>query len=233
MLGSNLLTASTFLGPSLLHDSNWITGILVIILVLLAIIFALHRRKIILLLSSLFLSRYFSQLARESRIFTERVFLLDLSVIFLTQALFCYLLLKFYFPYTYSLLIPFVLFLVCVGAVIFDYLFKLLITYFFTYLFDYEEERVTYYSYKLFYLTLNSFILFIILALVVYTGCRSILLLYIPIFLITFSTMSFRLFVLNSKKINPFHFFIYFCTFEILPYLIVVKVLFLLEHQAF
>ena len=175
---------------TILGDSDWITAVFLLVIILITLLFTLHRRKMILMLQSLFSPRHFSQLSREGKIFTERIFLLDIAVIFLVQALFCYLIVKFFFPHIYHFTTPFLIFLITLSAVALDYLLKLFFTFTFTYLFDCQKERTNYYSYKLFYQTTNSLSLFLILLLVVYMGYIEILLLYIPIFLTTFTIMT-------------------------------------------
>lgn len=228
---SKILPAAAFnLNGIAVGNLDWITAVFLVILIFITLEFTLYRRKMTLLIQSLFSPRHFSQLTREGKIFNERIFILNIGMIFLTQALFVYAIVELFFPGIYSQFQPPVVFLIALGAVIIDYLYKITITYTFCYLFDYEEERSSYYLYKLFYSTINSLFLFLILLIVFYTGFWQILLIYIPVFIVTFVSMSFRVFTLNTKKINPFHFFIYFCTFEILPYLVVVKILFLLEQ---
>jgi hypothetical protein len=102
-------------------------------------------------------------------------------------------------------------------------------TFIFTYLYDLKEERETYFSYRLFYQTSNNMLLFPLLIIATYTSFYHLFLVYIPLFLVNFMILTYRLFVLTSKKVHPFHFFIYFCTFEILPYLLIAKILFIID----
>lgn len=215
------------------NDTDWVTLVFIIILILLTILFTLNRRKYSLLLRSLYSSKFFTQLSHEGKIFQERIYLLDLGVILLTQSLLCYYIVKNIFPSTYAIFSPIYLYFIVLGVVIGDYIFKSLMTFLFTYLYDIREERQTFFSYKLFTQSINSLILLPILIAAVYTAYYPILFLYLPVFIINFMIMAYRLFILNVKRVHPFHFFVYFCTFEILPYLIALKVLLIIEGQAF
>ena len=213
-------------------DSNWITFVNLIILILLTLLFSLYRKKSFLIVQSLFSPRHYSQLIREGKLYTERFFLIHSAVIFLIQTLLCYLLLKHFFPALSYSKNSYILYFIILAVIIAYYLFKQVVTSVFTYLFEFIEVRYDYWLYKLLYLSVNSAIAYLLILLAVYTGYMQILYLYIPIFLVVYLFISFKLFALISKKINPFHFFIYFCTFEILPCFLLVKFLFILENRV-
>ena len=214
------------------NDSNWITLVNLVVLILLTLLLTLYRKKTLLIIQSLFSSRHYSQLVREGKLYTERFFLIHISTIIIVQALLCYLLFKCFFPALWSPENSYLLYFIMLAVVIVDYIFKQIVTSIFTYLFEFIEGRYDYWLYKLLYLSVNSIIAYLLMLLTIYTGYIRILYLYIPVFLFTYLFMSFKLFVLISKKINPFHFFIYFCTFEILPYFLLVKFLFILGNRV-
>lgn len=233
LLSNHLLPATDNFAPRIVVQTNWITFVILVILLLLSFVFFFYRRKIVLMIKALFSQRHFSQLLHEGKLFNERIYLFVLFIIFLTQGLLIYFLIEWFFPNLFDSVAPFLLYLILVGVVLLDYFLKMLVTYIFTYLFEYNEERSGYYLNKIFYYTLISLVLFPVLILVKYTGIREFLFIYLVVFIATYTVMCYRLFTLNLKKINPFHFFIYFCTFEILPYAFLVKLLFLLEKQLF
>ena len=233
LLSNHLLPATDNFAQKLILQTNWITVVFLVILLLITFVLVFYRRKVVLMIKALFSQRHFSQLLREGKLLNERIYLFDLLIIFLTQGLFIYFLLDKFFPTLVASVTPLICYLILVGLVLFDYFFKMLVAFIFTYLFEYDEERSGYYLNKLFYYTLNSLSLFPILILVHYTGIWQFLFIYVPVFILTYILMCYRLFTLNTKKINSFHFFIYFCTFEILPYALLVKFLFLLEKQLF
>jgi len=213
-------------------DSNWITLVNLLIIVLLTLLFTLYRKKTLLIFQSLFSPRHYTQLVREGKLFTENSFPIHIATIFIIQALLGYFLFKHFFPALWNPEKSYNIYFIVLGVIIVDYLFKQIITFFFTYLFEFIEDRYDYWLYKLLYLSINSLIAYLLLLSAIYTGYMQILYAYIPVFLFTYIFMSIKLFVLISKKINPFHFFIYFCTFEILPYFLLVKFLFVLENRV-
>lgn len=231
----NLLLKTSIFPFTLNGDSDWVTPILLLALILVTVLFTLYRRKYSLLLSSLYSSKYFKQLSHEGKIFQERIFLLDLSVILLTQSLLCYYLIKLFFPHIYILYSTpphFQIYLFSLLFVAVNYIFNSCMTLIFTFLYDIKEERSTYFSYKLFHQSVTSLIALPVIVCVAYTSWHPILIAFLLFFAVNFLIMGYRLFVLNVKKIRPFHFFIYFCTFEILPYLVIFKIMLILDNQA-
>lgn len=206
------------------------TLLLTLLLGLLALLFILHRRQIIQILQALFSQRIFSQLLRESKLLKERIFFLLYLINYLILSLFLYTVLNYFFPNITSLFSIQFLYLLVFLFVLMDFLFKRFALFLYIYLYDYKENRDEFYFYKLFYLTLNCFILYPILILFFYTKQPITLLIYLPIFIITFGFLFFRFYTLNKIKNFKFQFFLYFCTIEILPYIILLKIIFSLER---
>lgn len=231
----NLLLKTSIFPFTLSGDSDWITPILLLALILVTVLFTLYRRKYSLLLSSLYSSKYFKQLSHEGKIFQERIFLLDLLLILLAQSLLCYYFIKLFFPHIYDFYSTpphFRIYFFSLLFVVANYIFNSCMTLFFTYLYDIKEERSTYFSYKLFNQSITSLMALPIIICVAYTSWYPVLIVFLFFFVVNFLIMGYRLFVLNVKKIQPFHFFIYFCTFEILPYLVILKILVVIENQV-
>lgn len=218
--------------PRVIIHQDWITGFSLVVLILLAWEFVLYRNKIALIIPSFFSQRYFSQLTREGRILDERFYFLNIIIVFLIQMLAVYAVIDYFFPIFIGHWHPLLICLFALLGVIANYVFKLVSAYIFLYIFDCQDQFDLYNQYKFFYLTVNSLILFLILIFYFYTAYQTIIFFYIPIFIVIFGLLSFRLFSLNQGKINPFHFFVYFCTFEILPSFLVVKIFFILKQSV-
>ncbi|MEG1555701.1 MAG: DUF4271 domain-containing protein [Bacteroidales bacterium] len=221
----HLLPASDNFLEKVVINTSWETIVVCVVLALLTSIFVLYRRKAVLMIQSLFSQRFFSQLIREGKLLTERIYILLLAVVFLVQSLALVLIIDYFFPSlfsSYSFLLKFAF-----AFIIFfvDYLLKMLSLYIFTLLFEYKDELYSWTLYKLFYLTLTSLFLYPIVVLVLYTKQYYFFGLYIPVLLLSFLLMAYKMFTINPKKINLFQFFIYFCTVEILPYLVGIKIL--------
>ncbi|MBQ7551505.1 MAG: DUF4271 domain-containing protein [Bacteroidales bacterium] len=194
-------------------------------MILLTINCTIHRKQFKSVLQALFVPRVRNQLLREGKIFNEWVYIIAIVFIFLVQSAFVYLLLCEFLPKIALRFTPLVLYNLSLVAVIADYFLKMLSANLLAYIFDYSSARNTLNLNKFFYLTVNSVALFPILIITVYTHTPVILLAYIPIFLSSYMTMIYRSLTLNINIIHPFHFFLYFCTLEILPYLIYLKLL--------
>jgi len=207
------------------QNNNLPTIVLIVALIFFTSIFVAYRHRVTLLLTSLFSQRHLSQLQREGKVANRDLFLWVQGIIVIVQALFLYVILQFLFPKIFNFFDPILLYFILIGAVLFDYFLKRIINYVNMYLFDTANDLPLYTLYKLFFNFSNSIVLMIIIPIALYTAYWKLILLYIPLFLLTFSVTAYRLFTINSIKLKLFHFFIYFCTLEILPYLAVLKLL--------
>ena len=221
---SRVTTSGNFL-MYIAQNNNLATIILLVALVFLTAVFVAYRHKVTLLLTSLFSQRHLSQLQREGKLANKDLFLWVQGIIVIVQALFLYLMIQFLFPKIFNFFDSVLLYFLLIGVVIFDYILKRVINFVYMSLFDTSEEISLYTLYKLFFNFSNSVVLLIILPIALYTAHWKLVFTYIPIFLVTFSVTAYKLFTINSSKLKLFHFFIYFCTLEILPYLAVLKLL--------
>lgn len=207
------------------QNNNLATIVLIVALIFFTSIFVAYRHRVTLLLTSLFSQRHLSQLQREGKVANRDLFLWVQGIIVIIQALFLFTILQFLFPKIFNLINPIILYFLLLAVVLFDYFFKRIVNFVYLSLFDSSEEIPLYTLYKLFFNFSNTVVLMIIIPISLYTAFWKLLFLYIPIFLITFSVSAFKLFTINASKLKLFHFFIYFCTLEILPYLVVLKLL--------
>lgn len=106
---------------------------------------------------------------------------------------------------------------------LFVYFLKFFINYLYSVLFDHPKERYYINLYKFIFLTLAAMTLFPILIVVSFTGFFPLLYAYVPIFVVYVIVLIYKLLKINPRRINLFHFFLYFCTLEILPYVLLVK----------
>ena len=205
------------------------TVVACVVLVLMALCATFYRKELRQLLQGLFASRISAQVIRDGAVLRERIVLLLLPCIVFVQSLFLY-----YIIYKYCLPADFhisslLVFFVSLGLFVLDVVFKSLAFRFFSFMFDYDKnDKMEYLLQKLFYLTDITLLLFPLLIAVVYLNLPKILWGYLLLFLVVYSAMFVRLFMLNRKKGNSFQFFLYFCTVEILPYIIVLKTALLL-----
>ena len=77
--------------------------------------------------------------------------------------------------------------------------------------------------YKFIFVTDAAILLFPFLILMQFTHHFFWIYCYIPLFLMLFVLYVYKLMKINPRQINLFNYFVYFCTLEILPYLLLAK----------
>lgn len=217
------ITPKYFTAITAPHDL--FTGVFCLALLLLTINYTVNRRQYKSVLSALFIPRERNQLLREGKVFNEWVYFFAIIFVFIVQGCFLYFLIWEFLPDIAVKVNPFLLYGISTSAVVVDYFVKMLLVYVLTYVFDCQEARSPFLLNKFFYLNLVSLFLLPLLVLAIYTGNAFLLIPYLLVFLIVYFTMLFRSITLNSKSVSLFHFFLYFCTLEILPYLVWLKLI--------
>jgi hypothetical protein len=215
-------------GNSLVYISepqNIPTIILLIGMIGITLLFVAFKQRFTLLLTSLFSQRHLSQLLREGKSANKNLFIWVHVIIFVVESLFLFLILDYYFPKLFHFLNPFLLYGLIILVTVVDFLLKKLFSFLYFNMFDYMDEFSQYVLYKLLFHFTNTIGFLIIIPLSLYSGSWKLILLSIPFLTITFSITYLKIFTINLKKIKLFQFFIYFCTLEILPYLMVIKML--------
>jgi hypothetical protein len=193
-------------------------------LLLITLSFVWHKRKALIMLRALFSARYFQQLLREGKIANEQIFF---YTILIHLVAFPSLLLAFlynFFPelnQTYSP--PISLYGIMFGGMVGGMLLSQFFLWYFTAIFNYQEHRYLYTTAKALYRFYNALFLVCIIPIMWFTRTPELVFfVYIPFFLIVFIAF-FIHFLKNITGISRIHFFIYFCSLEILPYLLLIK----------
>ena len=204
-----------------------ITASLLVGLLLITLSFVQYRRKALLMLRALFSARFFQQLLREGKLFNERINLYTILLDALMLPCLFWIIFHFYIPqllekYAFPPLLFFGSFLVII-IVLFG-LSRLLLSYF-SILFNYHEYKYLYSTCKSIYRFYNALLLMIMIPIIWYACIPELIIfVYLPLFLIIFFAFFVR-FYKNISGISRIHFFVYFCTLEILPYLLIAKLL--------
>lgn len=217
------LEFSGFSDTPVIHANDWRVLLLLALLVLLAIIVATSRGKVLQIIKALVVPRYFSLLQREGKILEQRIFHVMLIFNMTVFALGITTLVELYKPelinqFTYlgcyglSLLLLTTIFFV-----------KLLLQNLYIYLFDHQRDKLALHQHKFIFTTFAALTLYLALALVMLAGLKQAIPVYIVVFLILVCIFFYNSYKINPKRYNLFQFFIYFCTLEILPYVILVK----------
>ena len=204
--------------------------ILLVALLTITFSFAFHRRKVLIILRALFSLRYLQQLFHDGKFSNKKpYFYANLLYITTTPCMvftfFRYAtpqlvekLVEKNVPYHLSFLLLFLgICIVLIGSKI--------ILKFFTTIFNHQEQEYLYTTTKTLFRFYNAMTIICILPIVWFAGIRAILFfVYIPAFVIIFLSfiIQFLRIVNQSSRI---HFFIYFCSVEILPYVLLFKLI--------
>jgi len=208
--------------------SDWATFFLTLSFILLAVNVTSNRRTFRPILQALFVPRVRSQFFRETKLYNEWVYAIGMLYNALIQGLFLFYLAILFLPATTSLSFP-ILYLICFGIFLVDHYFKFLNSSFLGRLFGCESEVLSFNHSKFFYVSTNSVVLLPILAVSIYLGRPALLFIYLPFFIVTYVMMLYRTLTIKKSTLSFFQFFLYFCTLEILPYLVFLKMLFSLR----
>jgi hypothetical protein len=131
----------------------------------------------------------------------------------------------FYAPPSFTAFSPFLIFFLAFGGIVAIMLLSHLCLQFFTTIFNYQEQRYLYLTIKTIYRFSNALFLIILVPVIWYARIPELIFFaYFPLLLIIFLAFLI-LYLRNINGASRFHFFIYFCTFEFLPYLLLVKLL--------
>lgn len=205
------------------------TFVFCLALIVLAVNVTNNRRDFKATLQALFVPRVRSQFFRESKLYNEWCFYLGTLFNVLIQSLLVFYLLVTFLPSLANAIPLKLLYTLCFGAVLFDFFVKLGNSTLLGQLFECGSDAAIFNHSKFFYYSDNSIVLLPILATAIYLGTPTILFAYLPFFVATYSMMLIRTLTLKSSALSLFQFFLYFCTLEILPYLIILKLLTMLR----
>lgn len=213
-------------------NSNWVTLIIIVELLLLTINAVVYRRRLVLSIQCLYSKRSFSQVTKEGKFFSDGMFIFSVPFLLLTWSLSLLQLCSYYFPNIFEALTYMEAFGLIAGGLAAFFLLKLLANYFLFEFFDSAETRYD------FHVLGFSFLLNVSLALMLghivvqntnfYPFYFFILLIFMGLYILKI----YKSFILKSKRVNLFQFFMYFCTLEILPCLVMVKLLYMFGSQG-
>ena len=209
--------------------SDIATFVLCLALLVLTLNVARNRRNFHSIIQALFLPRVRSQFFRENKLYNEWCFYLGVIFNTLVQSLLVFYLIIILLPAFAGGINLKVLYSICFGATLFDFFFKLGNTTLLGKLFECSNDAVIFNHSKFFYLSDTSVVLMPILAATIYLGMPAILFVFLLFFITVYVMMVVRTLTLKSSALSLFQFFLYFCTLEILPYLIILKLLTMLR----
>lgn len=195
------------------------------LLFVLAVATAVFRRKLLVLLRSLYSKRFYSLLIRESKVLQEYIFpvVLGLDLAAITYGIF--LILEHGGSRLPEIAGPYGTFGILLLALLLLYLFQMLANRIYASLFDHSKELQALNIYKFIFATNAGILLIPFLFVCSCLGNITVLYGYLAVLAVLVMLFLYRLLKINPRGINSFHFFLYFCTLEILPNLVFAKLL--------
>ena len=225
MFARHWLTVTQFCWDPVAQPNNWLTLLFCALLLLFTMILITFRRKLLLIFRALFSQRHLSIIQREGKLLEDRispfVLLFDLLTITTGLVMFC----TTYIPRAMSKL-PFMAYIgIFFALLLAAYVLKLLCNELYANLFGKKKERAVINQYKFIFMTDFGALLFPMLIVIQYTGLRALYYVVTGVLFALLCVWFYRLMKINSTSRHRFHFFLYFCTLEILPWLVFLKIL--------
>lgn len=210
-----------------ISNSHWTMFILLLALLLTTLVTVFSRHKFLLLLKSLFSKRAFSQLTKEIRFFSEGSFDFIFPAVFLTFPV-CVIQLMQHLAHNIMLDYHyFKCFVLIFLAIIALFAAKYLISIFLFKIFDCEDNKIPFLFLDYSYLCNTAIVLWTSILIVEFTGFFNLYWGTLTIIVTLYVLKTYKKFLFKSSKVNLLQFFLYFCTLEILPYLICIKLVFI------
>ncbi|MBO4488506.1 MAG: DUF4271 domain-containing protein [Bacteroidales bacterium] len=196
---------------------------MLVLLMLLSVVVASSRGKVLQLVKALVVPRHFSLVLREGKIMEQRAFRFLLIFDLMTIALGVTTLVELYKPelieqFTYPGCYG-----IAIAALLTLHALKVLFQNLYVYLFDRQKERYHLLLHKFIYTTVAALILYVFLALVIFSRFLPLINIYFVVLALITILFFYNLCKINPRGFNLFQFFIYFCTLEILPWVIMVS----------
>lgn len=214
--------------PGLLPERDhpaWLPAMLLLSLILLAWGKFFFRRRLSLILRAVAARNYANQLIREGNIFYERIGLVLFLVYIISMSLFVYLGIPVLAEAGLAIETP-IPFLMIVGFFPAFWLLKVLYVHVLSALFKTGshsgEMLVSMYIYNLF----TGIVLLPLLACMAYADARLFFYITLIIIILIYFFRLLRAFVIGIRltKFSLFHLFLYLCTLEILPMIVLAKI---------
>ena len=223
MFSHHSLAFTSFQFDRVVTVGPWPTILLCAALFLLTLLVVPFRRKFDLLFRSLYSQRHFSLMMREGKVLQERFFIFTLVFDIIVFALGVLTIMQHYDNTLALKMHVLLLFLILFAVMMALFWVKYLVNILYVNLFDHHKELYPMSLYKFIFVTDAAVLMFPFLALVQFTHHFYWFYCYIPLFLVLFALYVYKLLKINPSQINLFNFFVYFCTLEILPYLLLAK----------
>ncbi len=213
--------------PFTKYQPDWILGFLLLCFILIAWVQVFSRRRLQQIMMAPYSKRFLSQLIRDGDLFSERISLGTGFLYFITTSLFLYELIEFFFTREPSLSIGGLMLFTLICIFLLGYwIVKISMIRFLSFIFRTRQTSLEYLLNILIFNILTGIFLLPFLVLTIYLKCVVFLWICVIIFALFFFFRLIRGFLIGISitKFSYLFLFVYLCTLEILPLIVLVKV---------
>jgi len=225
---SHLLRPSTIeTKEKAIMNPGWIHGMIVICFLLFAIAQYGYFRRMQQIFKAFFANRLFNQLSRDGGLFSERVSLFLFISFILSFSLFIFKAYDFYFEIPAKGLYSFILYAKITAGVLLFYLLKMGLYNISGFIFKSIKETSDYILNIYIFGQVTGVLLLPLIVLITYINTGIVLYLGLIIISMAYIYRLFRgvMITVSNVKISAYYIFLYLCTLEILPLLLLTKIL--------
>lgn len=209
----------------MVHHPYWVSGVLILCFVLIAWGRLFFRRRLDMIFRAVFAKNYANQLMREGNLFNERIGLVLFLVYLPVISLFVYLSL----PLLPSINLPLsggMLYLALMGFFLSFWIFKLAISRLLSALFNTGEHAIELLGNMYLFNLFAGIVLLPLVAGMAFADSHIFFYICLLTVILIYSYRILREAQVGFKiiKFSPFHLFLYLCTLEILPIIVLAKI---------
>ncbi|HNW97050.1 MAG TPA: DUF4271 domain-containing protein [Bacteroidales bacterium] len=206
-------------------NPGWIAPLILFCFMLFAIAHYGWYKRMLQIFKAFFAGRLFVQLAREGGVYNERVTLLLFSSFIMGISIFLFQIANFYIGIPYSNWDSFVIFIQILLGVTLFYIIKMLLFRFSGYVFRSVKENSDYNLTIFVFGQIAGVAMLPIVLLVTYFRSEWVIIMGLIIFALLYIYRFYRGInaISSTSKVSSYYIFLYFCTLEILPFIIILK----------
>lgn len=221
---NHLLKPRSFTKNEILRtNSDWIIVPFLLVFILYIYISTNFHQRWMQTIKAPFSKRYLGQLERDGNIFNETILFPMIFIVIISISMLFFLIIKYFATSSEIGMSESNIYLILFGVYLLFTLFKSLLIVIVGYVFDTQSESLSLILQNLLTLSISSIIIFPFLLTYAYSNI-SVFLYFSVIIIILFSIFkNIKAFEIWNKTYNYYKIFIYLCTVEILPYVLILK----------
>jgi len=209
-----------------IYNHTWTSGIIVLCFILFAFARYNYSKRINQIFKAFFANRFFNQLSREGGLFKERVSFILFITYIAALGLFIFQIYCYYNNIILSELISFWMYIKILSGILIFFLIKTFLYVLTGFIFGKAKETSDYLLNIFIFDQIMGVILLPIIVLTTFIHNQYFIYMGVLIFglLYLYKMYSGAIYAISVAKISPYYLFLYLCTLEILPILILAKI---------